>query len=296
MGYRPNQLARSLRQQSSRTVGVLLDDIGSEWASLIIKGVEESCRSAGYQFVIWSTHRQPASEQEALEAMGEMQVDGIILADTWYHTGSEPPEIHLPVVFLNRSHEGGSLHCIEPDGLHDAAQVTRHLLELGHRRIGFIGGPSQWRSSPERLKGYQLALLEAGIPFDPELVVEGDWSAESGQAGATRLLSLRAPPTAIFAANDYMALGAIDAAHQQRLQVPGDLSVAGYDNRAFAAFCRPRLTTISLPLYEMGLEAARRLLALIGNPDLSPGPVIVRGQLFRRDSAAPPPAERIPTR
>lgn len=288
LGYRPNLLARNLRQQSSMMLGLVVDDVSDEFGSQVISGVEDESRNAGYHLIVWSAHKNAEAERVAVQTFNDLQLDGVIMADTWLHSTEELPDLAVPAVFVNRRHAGEQVHYVGPDDTYGAYIATQHLLELGHRRIGYISGPLEWRASPERLKGFQMALRDQSVIFDPDLVAYGDWRVNSGETEGLRLLSRPDRPTAIFAANDYMALGVMDAANKLGLKVPEDLSVIGYDNRSFAPFCRPRLSTVSLPLYEMGVEAAKKLIAMIRDDSLEPSSVSVRGKLFVRESTAAP--------
>lgn len=288
LGYRPNLLARNLRQRTSSMLGVVVDDVSDEFAGQIIKGAEDEAKAQGYHLIVWSAHKDAEAERVAVQTFNDLQLDGVIMADTWLHSTAELPALNAPAVFVNRRHAGEQAHYVGPDDEYGAYIATEHLLDLGHRRIAYISGPLEWRASPERLKGFQKALRDRGVLFDPDLVAYGDWRVTSGEEHAMKFLTLPERPTAVFAANDYMALGVMDAARKLGLRIPEDLSVIGYDDRAFARFTRPRLTTVSLPLYDMGVQAARRLLALLQDRTVPPEPVAVRGKLFVRESTCPP--------
>lgn len=174
------------------------------------------------------------------------------------------------------------------------AQIaTQHLVDLGHRRIGFVSGLDDWIEAQNRLAGYQDILLKHGLTVDQALIKRGDWGVDSGYQAAQDLLSLGEKPTAIFAANDIMALGVIYAVQDAGLQIPDDVALVGYDDREFAAWIRPALTTIRMPSYEMGQAAARLLLKQVSGEELEdatqiPGKLIIRqscgaSRLFQSD-------------
>jgi LacI family transcriptional regulator len=180
---------------------------------------------------------------------------------------------------------------VVPDDRYGARIVVKHLVELGHRRIAFINGPAGWDAATNRLAGYQEELAAWGITFDPELVKQGDWQVQSGYSEAQQLLANREPPTAVFAANDLMALGIIYAAQEAGLKIPGDLAIVGYDDRDFAGFVRPALTTVQMPCEKMGHVAAEALLSLIRGEVKVIEPTLVRGNLVVRQSCGAKPGE-----
>jgi len=170
------------------------------------------------------------------------------------------------------------------DDRYGAHLGMRHLIQHGHRRIAFINGPSGWYPSEHRLLGYQDALAELPVPFDPSLVKEGDWEVQGGYHALKELLALPQLPTAIFAGNDLMALGAIYSLEEAGLRVPEDIAVVGYDDREIASLSRPRITTVKIPCYEMGTAGARMLLELLENRTNVADPVYVKGELIVRES------------
>ena len=160
-------------------------------------------------------------------------------------------------------------------------------LTQGHRRIAYISGPADWDASQLRLQGYQEELTARGLPYDEQLVMVGSWEVENGQQAVQQLLTLPDPPTAVFAGNDVIALGAIHGAQDMGLQVPRDLAVVGYDAQEFTGFFRPSITTVSLPCHEMGIASAELLLRLMNGEIQSSEPIEVPGQLIVRESCGP---------
>jgi DNA-binding LacI/PurR family transcriptional regulator len=172
---------------------------------------------------------------------------------------------------------------VGPGDRYGAQLATQHLFHLGHRRIGYINGMNEWQEAQDRLAGYRDVLLQNGLPIDESLIRQGDWGVDSGYQAAQELLSLREAPSAIFAASDVMALGCIYAAQEAGVIIPGDLALVGYDDRDFAAWIRPALTTIRMPSYEMGRAAARLLLEQLSGEELEDA-TQVPGQLIIRES------------
>ena len=183
---------------------------------------------------------------------------------------------------------------IVPDDYHGATLAMQHLLGLGHRRIGYINGPENWHNSRDRLAGYRDELARQGIALDSALIQPGDWEFESGYAAAGKLIALAEPPSAIFAANDLMALGAIYGLQDAGLMVPADVAVVGYDNRDFTNIFRPKITTVSMPVYEMGRAAAEQLLMQIADERRGFEEIKVKGRLYVRESCGADAAMRTP--
>jgi DNA-binding LacI/PurR family transcriptional regulator len=171
-----------------------------------------------------------------------------------------------------------------------AYQAVRHLLELGHRRIGFASGPLEYRYNQERLQGVRQAHAEAGRPFPPELMHAGDPTETGGAAAARAFLALPEPPTAVFAGNDLIAFGVQAEAARQGVDIPRDLSLAGFDDLPAAALARPALTTVRQPMYRIGLTAVEMLLALIEGRELAQTRVELDTELVVRDSTSAPAA------
>jgi DNA-binding LacI/PurR family transcriptional regulator len=181
---------------------------------------------------------------------------------------------------------------VVPDDYYGASLATEHLIGLGHRRIAYINGPENWHTCRARLSGYQDTLSIHNLPFDSSLVQPGDWEIGSGYAAAKNLLNLAERPTAIFAANDAMALGAIYAIQDADLRVPEDFAIVGYDNRNFTTTVRPRITTVSMPVIEMGGVAAELLLRHIAEGRKEEEEIKVKGQLIIRETCGAPEADR----
>ncbi len=212
-------------------------------------------------------------------------IDGVIFAETWHRTANEVLDIaNKPYVFVHRQFASTHQYSVTPDEVFGARLATSHLIALGHRRIGYINGPEHFYASADRLRGYQAELAAHTIPFDPALVTRGDWEVESGYAGCRQLLQASPRPTAIFAGNDRMAVGAIYALFDAGLRVPEEMAVVGYDNQEVARIFRPSLTTVTLPLYEMGQATAQMLLDLMEGQSGPAEEVKIRGQLIVRAS------------
>ena len=285
MGYRPNIAARSLRSSRTNTIGIIVDDIMSPFVPPIVRGIQDCLRENGFLSLIVNSDWDPDQEQDAIKTLISRPVDGIIFVEYSHLVRSEILEkSNKPHMFVHRIFGSPIKNSVVPDDHYGATVAVRHLISLGHQRIGYINGPENWHNSRARYIGYKDELERHNIPLDPDLVQPGDWEIESGYKAAQNLLTLRDRPTAIFAANDLMALGAIYAIQDARLRVPQDIAVVGYDNRDFAKIVRPRLTTVVMPVYEMGRVATESLLAQIAEGHGETEEIRVRGELIIRDT------------
>lgn len=285
LGYRPNIAARSLRTDRSATVGIIADDIIGPFATKIIRGIQDRLRQAGYLCVIISADWNPEAEREAIHDLVSRSIDGIVFSETWHHTAVELLDLaSKPYVFVHRQFAAPGQYSAIPDERYAVHLVMQHLLSMGHRRIGYINGPERYYASALRLAGYCEELASADIAFDPALVERGDWELESGYRAMQRLLTAQPRLTALFAGNDLMAAGAIYALQDAGLRVPEDVAVVGYDDREISRTFRPRLTTVTLPCYEMGQAAAQMLLDRMEGKSEIAEEVKVRGCLLVRDS------------
>lgn len=291
MGYQPNIAARSLRTDRTDTIGIIVDDILSPFTPPIVRGIQDYLKENGFLSLIVNSDWDPEQEQAAIRTLLSRPVDGIIFVEYSHRATSNALErSNKPRVFVHRLFGSPIKNSVVPDDYYGAGLATGHLIHLGHRRIGYINGPENWHTCRARLSGYQDTLALHDLPFEPVLVQPGDWEFESGYAAAHNLLQLTQPPTAIFAANDLMALGAIYAVQDGGLRVPGDIAVVGYDNRSFTKTFRPRITTVSMPVIEMGGVAAELLLNQIAEGRKEEEEIKVKGHLIIRETCGAPEA------
>jgi len=285
MGYQPNLIARSLQTSRSHLVGVLVDRMQSPFSAATVQGIQDGLRSAGYSISIAYSNRDQSLAIEAINEFYSRQVDGIVILNSWLHTYNDPILAlqNRPFVFVNRLFGACKQNCVGPGDYYGARLATQHLINLGHRRIAYINGAESWIEAQNRANGYRDALQENGIPVDESLIQQGDWGVESGYQAAQKLVSAASRPTAIFAANDIMALGAIYAIQEAGFKIPADIALVGYDDRDFAAWIKPSLTTIRMPAYEMGQAAARLLLQQFAGQEPEDATQIP-GQLIIRES------------
>ncbi len=285
MGYQPNLIARSLQTSRSHLVGVLVDRMQSPFSAATVQGIQDGLRSAGYSISIAYSNRDQSLAIEAINSFYSRQVDGIVILNSWLHTYNDPILAlqNRPFVFVNRLFGACKQNCVGPGDRYGACLATQHLIDLGHRRIGYINGAETWLEAQDRASGYRDTLSKNNLPVDETLIQQGDWGVDSGYQAAQQLLSLQERPTAIFAANDIMALGAIYAIQEAGLRIPIDIALVGYDDRDFASWIKPALTTIRMPAYEMGQAAARLLLQQF-NGQKPEDASQIPGELVIRDS------------
>jgi LacI family transcriptional regulator len=293
LGYRPNLSARGLRTERTNTVGILVDDIMSVFAPPLVRGIQDYFNEYAISCLVMNSDWRPDLEHRAIESLLSRSVDGIIFAEYSHlviHDALSRSQI--PHLFVHRLFAKSVQNSILPDDYYGASLAVRHLLNLGHRRIAYISGPTNWHSNQRRFIAYRDQLGQNDIAIDQALIQSGDWESDSGYAAAGRLLEHTEPPTAIFAANDLMALGAIYRLQDAGLSVPGDVAVVGYDDRDFAKIVKPRITTVSLPVYEMGQIAAEKLLAQINGGISNFDETLVKGTLYVRETCGADPAMR----
>lgn len=290
--YAPHAGARSLAGRRTDTVGVVLPDLYGGFYSELLRGLDRAARREGFHLLVSGSHSDPAEVAAVLAALSG-RVDGLILMFPDLEAATLPARLlDTPVLLLNCKVDGLRADSIRIANRQGAAAVVRHLLALGHRHIAMIGGPAHNLDAAERRQGFLSALRgeDGAAPGEPAYA-EGTFSEESGHRAALELLAARPRPTAIFAANDSMALGCLHAAHELGLRVPADLALVGFDDIPAASYVTPPLTTVQVPILELGERAMTRLLAAVRAPSPEPPrderlPV----QLVVRRSCGPPPA------
>ncbi|MCX6027623.1 MAG: LacI family DNA-binding transcriptional regulator [Chloroflexi bacterium] len=291
-GYQPNAIARSLRRQKTSTLGLVIPDTNNPYFVEVARGVETVAFEHGFKVVLCHSNYDSDREVQYMDLLGAERAAGVIWIPS---TESSAPaerliEHQVPLVILDRTVNGVRSPSVVADNFRGGYLATQHLISLHHRRIGLIVRPVVLSHSEERARGYAAALLEHDLPVEEKLIVPGGFRLENGHAAACSLLGLDPPPTAIFAYNDIMAIGALRAAYQRGLRVPGDLSIVGFDDIPEAAFTCPSLTTISQPKSEMGRRGAELLLALIGGQSSSSDAQPPLGvYLVVRESTGPAP-------
>lgn len=286
MDYQPNSLARSLITKQSYTIGLVLPDITNPFFPAVARGVEDVAHRNGYNVILCNTDGNPQKEASYLRLLRSKQVDGVIFTTTRVNAKHVEQLLDggVPVVLADRRVK---IDCdfVVVDNIEGAYQATQHLIGLGHSAIGIITGPQKVTTGAERIDGYKRALQGNGLKIRDELILEGDYRQHSGYRHAKSLLQLATPPSAIFACNDLMAIGALAALEEVGIRVPGEIAVVGYDDTLLASVARPRLTTVAQPKYEMGAMACDLLIDRIRAKDRPTQQVILQPQLIVRESS-----------
>jgi LacI family transcriptional regulator len=276
LGYRPNQVARSLKIRQTNMLGMIIPDITNPFFPEVMRGAEDASRERKYLLVTANTDEHAEREQDVISVLRSHQVDGLLIAvatdsGAMEHTRNVA-ETGTPVVFLDRTRKGSGLDSVTVDNLKGAQDCVRHLIRLGHREIAIITGSLTLEIGRERLKGYEAALREAGIEVQPSLILEGNFREESGYRLAKEILTQQHRPTALFVSNGVMAIGALQALDEFRVRCPQDLALATFDDLPCARAFHPRLTCVSQPAYELGFKGASLLIDRIEGK-LAGGPV-----------------------
>jgi LacI family transcriptional regulator len=285
--FRPNAAARGLALGKTLTIGVVAQAIDSPFYGEGLRGIEACLRQRGYAPLFMSGNWREEDEDRCVREFIARGVDGIILfAGRLGDAKLKGFAKEVPIVVTGRSLRARGVFSLQIDDRHGAMLAVQHLVGLGHRRIAFITGSENHPDAIERLKGYQSALQEAGIGFDPKLVAVGDWHEEGGLRAASELLDSKAEFTALFCVNDQTAYGACLALFRRGLSVPGDVSVVGFDDLPSSAYRVPPLTSVRQAIGELGEQSAQGILEIIAGrrPRLRPPPV----QLVVRDSTSAP--------
>lgn len=296
LGYIPNRAAASLTTKSTGLLGFVASDLRNPFTAEIASSLSQHARGQGYGLVMADSMNDPAVSLDALELMRAHGVEGLIV------TPPESPELNealvatarvLPIVGIGLRTSPQVTDLVTSDTRSGAAEAVQHLLDLGHRRIAYVGSSVM---ASGRYRGYVDALEAAGIELDSELVVVGPLDRAAGFAALERLLDVCDRPTAVFAANDAVALGVLQAAHELQLDVPGRLSVVGYDNVDLAAHSVPPLTTVAQPMADMGHTAIDLLMTRLRgkNRGQSPQEVVLTGALVVRESTGAPNSSPLP--
>jgi LacI family repressor for deo operon, udp, cdd, tsx, nupC, and nupG len=291
LGYQLNQQAIDFRRGRSNALLVLVSDVGNPFYSEFFKGIEEHARSSGYTVLIGDTASSPTSEQSYIAMFHAGKADGLITSiGRLPHGIPRPPPGSLPyagppIVSCNLD-AGVEIPSIRIDNDRAGRDAARHLLDLGHQRFAQIHGSLEYDDFNARLRGFGDAVAEAGHPIDRAMLIEGNRSIEDGRKAAETLFSGGRPPTAIFAHNDEMALGAMHQLSTMGLRVPEDVSVVGFDDLNYAGFISPTLTTMHLPRRSWGAAACKKLIELINRNEIEHD-TIIHAELIARGSSGP---------
>ena len=287
LGYRPNAAARTMVRQRSYVIGVMVSDLHNPFFADVIDGIDAAVTDTGYRAILTTGNRLPERERLAVATLLEMRVDGLILASPAFgrEVAVEASQT-VPTVVVGKGIRAPAVDSVTTDDRRGGEMVVNHLVELGHRRIAHIDGGSGAGARPRRT-GYAHAMRDQGLESEIRSV-RGSFTEEGGAAGMRGLLADATRPTAVFVANDLAAIGVLEVLDAEGLNVPGDLSVVGYDNTALAASPRLGLTTVDQPRHDMGRMAAGLILEKIGQDRTSARHVVLPPKLIAREATGPP--------
>ena len=257
------------RQRTTHAIGVVVSDITNPFFATLVRGAEDAALEAGYSLIVCNSDEDPDKEDLYVQSLWRRRIDGMLIAPTRDGTSPAIRELaqrKLPFVFVDRKAKGIDADAVLSDNVGGAYLATKHLIERGHRRIGIILGIPGATTSEERFAGYRQALEEAGIPVSEELVVYGGYRMEGGRRATAELLSLSAPPTAIFSTNNLMTVGALQELFARGVRIPDQVAVVGFDDLEWAEMANPSLTAVAQRPYEIGRRALEILLERLGNP------------------------------
>ena len=289
LNYQPSAVARSLRTKRTQVVALVIPDITNPYFPEVARGVQDVAEENEYSVILCNTDRVRGRELRFLKALRGQRVDGLILNPSEVTSGDlqDLQDAQIPVVLIGSQIDHPDLDVVMVDNVQGAHDAVSHLIDLGHRRIGLVGGSRAASSGEQRFQGYIRAMADHDIPIDEEIITEGRFTREGGYESMKRLLALQSPPTAVFASSDVMAIGALMAIQEEGLQVPNDVSLVGFDDIAEASTTTPKLTTVSQPKYQTGQVAAQLLFDRVEGA--SPGErqkIVLSHQLVIRDSTA----------
>jgi LacI family transcriptional regulator len=289
LGYQPNPIARGLKTNRSMSVGVVIPDLTNPLFPPIVRGIEDVLMGEGYSPLLVNTDNNLEREAQLVASLRGRQVDGFLFATARVEHPliAQLAEQGVPLVLVNRRSDRPHLPTVTTDDASGVMMALRHVVDLGHTRIAYLAGP-QWTSTGQaRLRAFRMGMSELGL--DPSMVEETTvWSEQQGEAAVTRLFDRDGGCTAVLAGNDLLALGCYDFMQQRGIDCPSDLSIVGFNDMPFVDKVRPALTTVALPQYQIGAEAARLLLQRIREPQAPPKSVLLPLSLKVRASTAPP--------
>jgi len=290
LGYIANRQARSLAGGRTDIIGLIVPDLGTGYIGEIIRGIDIELGQTGLDLILYTTHRTASKEANYVANLAQGMVDGLVLV-----LPRSPADYiealtrrRFPFVLVDHQGTGRDCPAVGATNWRGAYDATEFLLQLGHTRIGIITGSMDLGCSQDRLAGYRAALQDHQLPALPELEYEGAFLQPDGYAGGSAFLDLSDPPSAIFASNDVMAMGVMDAVRNRGLRIPDDISVVGFDNIPQSAVVYPPLTTVQQPLEDMGRAATQMLLRILKRPEENAGRVELPTRLVTRGSTSAP--------
>ncbi len=294
IGYVPNMLGPSLRFKQTNTLALVITDITNPFWTTVARGVEDAAHEQGFSVILCNTDESNEKQDHYLTMLLKRRIDGMLLVPT-SSSAEDVQRIQkqeITIVLLDRQVSNVDVDIVRSDSVTGAYQIVNYLLTLGHRRIGMLAGPRDVSTSTDRVTGYRQALRAAGLGTEHEQLIWGQFTYRSGYEMGKEMLTAVSPPTAIFAANNFIAIGAMRAAQELGLKVPNDISIASFGDIPIDINPTPFLTVATHPIYEMGYQATQLLLARIaGEAPAEFQEIILPTEIVIRQSTAPPPSE-----
>jgi LacI family transcriptional regulator len=287
LGYQPSQLARGLRRDYTNVIGMIIPDIINPFFPGLVRAAEDVASANGFRLVLCNTDDDPVKEASCLNDLQSYLPAGLLFIPAIDSQLQEQPMRRgrpTPTVCIDRKPKGWKCDSVHADNESGAYAATLHLLDHGHRRIGVIGGPINMATARDRLRGFRRALKETGVPLPDAYVETGRFDRASGLEAGLRLLRPSSRPTAIFAANDMMAMGVLLAMRELGMRCPEDVSIVGFDNLEMVDLLQPALTTVQQPVYRIGATAAELLIERISGASKAPREIVLETELIRRGS------------
>ncbi|MBB3108913.1 LacI family transcriptional regulator [Paenibacillus phyllosphaerae] len=287
MDYHPNAAAKHLRSQKTETLGIIVPDINNSYFAEIIKGVENTAYGHKYKVIICDSDNRPEKELEYIGLVPNRTVDAMILVAPFMSDemiDDFASKGHL-IGLVGRSVDNEKVPYCTTDNVNFSSQVVQHLIKQGHRQIAFIGGYADSAENYERMEGYMKALRDSKIPFQPGLIENGDFEEKRGYDAFIRLLDKNLPFTAVYTANDEIALGVYRACRERQIRIPEDMAVVGVDNNRISGYLLPPLSTVEQPKYAMGARIAEKLIGILSNNAEEARETVIESTLLIRGSS-----------
>lgn len=290
LNYKPNAIARSLKTKSTRTIGVMIPDISSPFYPEVVRGIEDVSNLYNYNIIVCNTDMNQDRVNSSIEVFWEKKVDGIVLISNFIseQVAQNLKELEVPVVSICTKDPKGYFFSVTIDNKQAAFEAVDYLCDLGHKKVAFILGKTDGRGSWEdRMQGYKDALEKNSIAYDENLVIRTGTRYTAGYDAMKVLLSLEEKPTALFAGTDLMAMGAAKACAENGVDVPGDISIVGFDGIEHTEYYYPSISTVRVQRYDMGAIGMRMLTKLLNNEQIEQKEFITETELVKRGSSRP---------
>ena len=287
LNYQPSGIARNMRNQSARVIGLIITDIQNPFFTSLVRSVEDVAHQNHYTILLCNSDEDTEKEQLYFEVLSQERVAGVILVPSTSLSNKKIFKYKFPIVLVDRFVKDLDADSVTIDNELGAYEAVSHLIKLGHSRIGIVYAPTNVSTALGRYTGYKQALQENNIAFEDELTQMGDFKEQGGYIAANKLLDLSIPPTAIFSTNNLMTLGVLKAIHERGLKIPEDISIVGFDDMPWLSFFTPPLTAVRQPIYEIGKIAAELLLErLKGKATGQYQKIVLKPELIVRGSSA----------